>query len=282
MTGRWLAVSAVLLAVGGLGVAVGGALLPARAAGPILVAAHRGGALLWPENSLLAFKNALGLGVDLLETDVHLSADGEIIVLHDATLERTTTGRGAVREARAADLAGVRLRDRDGRVTEEPLPTLGAFLDVMAPARAGLLLELKAGPDRQRYPGLEEKVLAQLRARGITDRTVVMSFEDETVRSVRALDPAIRTSLLVSRTRVERARPAPADIARWARAVGATDLGIDHRVLDAAVLAAARGAGLRVAAWTVNEDADIRRVLELGVDAVISDRPDLALRLAGR
>jgi len=66
----------------------------------------------------------------------------------------------------------------------------------------------------------------------------------------------------------------------WATAAGATDLGIDHRVLDADVVAAARAAGLRVATWTVNEDADIRRVLALGVDIVISDRPDSALRLA--
>ena len=96
-----------------------------------LVAAHRGGAALWPENSLLAFRNALALGVDCLESDVHLTADGELVILHDPTLDRTTTGTGPVAERRLADLTSVRLRARDGTVTDEPLPTLGQLLDVL-------------------------------------------------------------------------------------------------------------------------------------------------------
>ena len=87
--------------------------LPAQAAaaerGP-LVAAHRGGAALWPENSLRAFRGALVLGVDFLETDLHLTADGEVVVVHDPTLERTTTGAGPVRDRTLADLGRVRLR----------------------------------------------------------------------------------------------------------------------------------------------------------------------------
>jgi glycerophosphoryl diester phosphodiesterase len=81
--------------------------------------AHRGGAALWPENSLLAFRSALALGVDALELDLHLTADGEVVVLHDPTLERTSTGRGAVRDARLADLASVRLKTREGAATVE-------------------------------------------------------------------------------------------------------------------------------------------------------------------
>jgi glycerophosphoryl diester phosphodiesterase len=99
---------------------------------------------------------------------------------------------------------------------------------------------------------------------------------------VRALDAGIRTTMLVSRSRVERERATPATVVGWATEVGATSLGIDHRVVDAPLVAAARQAGLRLAAWTVNTESDIRRVLDLGVDIVISDQPDLALRLAGR
>ena len=109
----------------GLLVAIVLAVAVSAAAGPgVQVAAHRGGALLWPENSLLAFRNALALGTDLLELDVHLTADGELVVIHDPTLERTSTGTGAVGGARLADLAGTRLRARDGAVTDEPVPTL--------------------------------------------------------------------------------------------------------------------------------------------------------------
>jgi glycerophosphoryl diester phosphodiesterase len=99
---------------------------------------------------------------------------------------------------------------------------------------------------------------------------------------VRALDPSIRTTLLVGKSRVDRERAQSADVVRWAKDAGVTDLGVDHRVLDGALVEAARTAGFRVATWTVNEEPDIRRVIDLGVDIVISDRPDLALRLTRR
>jgi glycerophosphoryl diester phosphodiesterase len=269
----WAATLACALAAMTLAVA---AAQPARP----LVAAHRGGALLWPENSLTAFRGAVALGADFLETDLHLTADDEVVVIHDPTLDRTTTGTGRVRAARLADLGTVRLRARDGAVTPDLVPTLGQFLDVVGGAR--LLLEIKVDADRRRYPGIEERVLAPVRARGLADRTVVMAFEPETVRRLRALDPAIPTALLVSKSRVDREAVPAREAVRWAREVGATHLGIDHRVLDAGVLEAARAAGVTVAVWTVNEDPDLRRVIAAGADVVISDRPDLALRLAGR
>jgi glycerophosphoryl diester phosphodiesterase len=102
------------------------------------------------------------------------------------------------------------------------------------------------------------------------------------VRRVRELAPAARTVLLVSRGRTERERARAAEAVGLARETGAAWLGLNHRLLDADVMAAARRAGIAVAAWTVNQEPDIRRVLDLGVDVVISDRPDLALRLAGR
>src|SRR3982074_3824193 len=82
-----------------------------------LLAAHRGGSLLWPENSLLAFRNAIALGADFIEFDVHLSRDGEVMVIHDPTLERTTDGQGAVRDRTVAELKALRLKDRAGGAT---------------------------------------------------------------------------------------------------------------------------------------------------------------------
>lgn len=251
----------------------------AAPAPPVLVAAHRGGALLWPENSLLAFRNALALGVDFVELDVHLTADGEVVVLHDPTLDRTTTGRGQVRAATLAEVRGLRLKTRDGVLTPESVPTLAEVLDLVRPARAGLLLEIKVDADHRRYPEIEEKALALVRSRGLLARAVVMSFDDETLRRVRQLEPGVRTALLVGKGRVENSSlRAPAAIG-WARALGATDLGFDYRVIDEQVVAAARKAGLRVGAWTVNEESVIELMIEMGLDVVTTDRPDLALRL---
>lgn len=253
------------------------------AGGSARVAAHRGGALLWPENSLLAFRNAVALGVDLLELDVHLTADDAVVVLHDPTLERTTTGRGAVRETRLADLAAVRLRGANGLPTEEPIPTLAQVLDIVAGAAGvGLLLEIKVDPAGLRYPGVEEATLTLVKARGLLERTRIMAFQADTIRRVRELEPAARTVMLVSRGRTERERVNPAEAVRLTQAAGAGWLGINHRLLDAEVVAAAHGVGIRVAAWTVNQEPDIRRALDLGVDVVISDRPDLVLRLTRR
>jgi len=255
---------------------------PAAAQSAPLIAAHRGGAALWPENSLLAFRNALALGVDLLELDVHLSADGEVVVLHDATLDRTTTGHGPVREATTATLASLRLRARDGHVTDEPIPTLAQVLDLAAPTRVGVLPEIKVGADGRRYPGIEEQVLALLGARGLLARATVQAFAPETIRRLRELAPGVRTMLLVGRARVERERVTPATAVQWTVDAGATDLGIDHRLVDRGVVDAARKASVRLAVWTVNDETDMRRLIDLGVDAVMTDRPDLLRRLQAR
>lgn len=258
-------------------------LATAMAAGPAtLVAAHRGGAALWPENSLLAFRSALALGVDALELDLHLTADGEVVVLHDPTLDRTSTGGGPVRDMKLADLAAVRLKTRAGALTGERVPTFAQVLDLAAPTSVELVPEIKVDAKRQRYDGIEEKVLALIRARGLLARTTVQAFQVETIRRLRELEPQARTMLLVARGDVERDRARPAEAVRRARELGATDLGMNHRLIDADVMAAARAAGIRVAAWTVNEEADMRRMVGLGVDMVMSDRPDLAKRLMGR
>jgi glycerophosphoryl diester phosphodiesterase len=251
-------------------------------AGPsALVAAHRGGALLWLENSLLAFRKALALGVDALEFDLHLTADGEVVVIHDPTLDRTTSGTGAVRETTLATLAPIRLKTLDGMVTAERIPTLAEVLDLAAPSPVELLPEIKVGPDRQRYPGIEEKVLALLRSRGVLGRAIIQAFQPETISRLRTLEPTVRTMLLVGRGQIERAGAAPADAVEWARAVGATELGVDHRIIDRSLATAAGIAGLRLSAWTVNEEVDIRRMLDLGVGVVMSDRPDLVRRALG-
>jgi len=275
---------ALVAVAGALGVLLAfSALAPTADSGPAtLVAAHRGGAALWPENSLLAFRQALALGVDTLEFDLHLTADGEVVVLHDPTLDRTSTGKGPVRELSLADLASVRLKARDGTVTDERISTFAQVLDLAASTSVELVPEIKIDTTGQRYDGIEEKVLALLRSRGLLARATVQAFQRETIRRLRALEPKARTMFLVTRGDVERERTRPAEAVRRASELGATDLGMNHRLIDADVVSAARVAGIRLAAWTVNEEADIRRMIDLGVDMVMSDRPDLVKRLRER
>jgi glycerophosphoryl diester phosphodiesterase len=111
---------------------------------------------------------------------------------------------------------------------------------------------------------------------------VIMAFEADTIRRVRALQPAIRTAYLVGKWRLDREGVPAREAVRWTRELGATQLGIDHRILDRGVVDAARTAGLEVGAWTVNDEGDLRTAIAAGVNLVTSDRPDLALRLVGR
>src|ERR671934_1614947 len=103
---------------------------------PTRFAAHRGGAALWPENSLLAFRNALAMGAPLLELDVHLTSDGNAAVIHDSTLDRTTNGSGPVAARTAEELRRVRIKARDGALVDEGVPMLADVLALAAPTPA--------------------------------------------------------------------------------------------------------------------------------------------------
>jgi glycerophosphoryl diester phosphodiesterase len=256
---------------------------------------HRGGAALWPENSLLAFRNAVERGARLLELDVHGTADGGIAVLHDATLDRTTDASGPVGDRTQAALRGIRLRGPDGRLTEEWVPSLDEVLAIVAPAGAALLVEIKT-PGRAvayeragagfravpgpRYTGLERRVLDALGRAGMAGRAIVLAFNPAVLAEVRALAPAQPTALLVDRGHVLAAGAPPAAAVEWAGAAGAHFLGLHHTLCDAGVVGAARAAGLALGVFTVNDEAEMRRLAGLGVDVIISDRADLVQRLA--
>jgi len=255
---------------------------PARAAGPVQAAAHRGGALLWPENSLLAFDNALKLGADYLEMDVHLSRDGELVVIHDPTLDRTTSGTGPVRSKMLAELRELHLKERGGAVTAERVPLLDEVVRLAAAARRQLLVEIKVDERGQRYPQIEEKVLAVLDRHGMSPGTVVMAFEAESWRRVHELRPAQRICALYSgRTLGQMGSTAEREV-EAARRAGVTDVGLQYGLVTAEIVAQAARLGVALGAWTVNDPAAIDHMIQLGVGMVTSDRPDLVLKAIGR
>ncbi len=268
-----LGLVAVTAVVGSVTAAAQGMVAP-------LFAAHRGGALLWAENSLLAFRNALALGADFLELDVHLTRDGEVVVIHDATLDRTTTGTGPVRERTLAELSAVRLKDRGGAGLDEGIPTLDQVVALAAAGKRQMLLEIKTDERKQRYPQIEEKVFAILDRHRFTPLTVVMAFEGATWRRLRQVRPDARVAALFS----ARMLPAPAVAAEIEalRQAGVSFVGLDQAIVTAEVAKQARLAGLTLGVWTVNERAAIARFIEQGVGVVITDRPDLAKELLGR
>lgn len=261
---------------------------------PTRYVAHRGGAAQWPENSLTAFRNAVALGARMLELDVHLTRDGRVAVIHDATLDRTSSGTGPVAVCTADDLGRARLRGADGALTDDHVPTLDEVLALAAPAGVTLLVEVKTpGPavryerrgDRvsavpgPRYERLEARVLDLLRGAGVEARTYVMAFNPAVLAEVRALAPAQPTTLLVDRHHVEQSGARPVDTVAWATDARASFLGVHHALCDADLVQAAHRAHIAVGVFTVNEEATMRRLAGLGVDVIISDRADLVARM---
>jgi glycerophosphoryl diester phosphodiesterase len=238
------------------------------------IAAHRGGAGLWLENSLTAFANALGLGIDYIETDVHLSRDGEPVIIHDPVLERTTTGSGPVDARRWEELKDLVLKGTEA----ETLPHLGDVTDLLKPSRVDLRLEIKAGPDQQRYAGIEAIVADVLASAGMLERTVITSFDWDMLTDFRAhADPKgfiglIKRDECLQKGGVEAALRRLAD-------TGLTELAVHESQISGDDVAAALDLGLRLGAYAAHEASQIDRVLAARATTFTTDRPDIAVAM---
>jgi len=240
-----------------------------------LIASHRGGSLEWPENSPTSFRNTAALPVDQVEFDIHPTADGEIVVIHDPTLDRTTNGTGPVATRTLAELRGLTLNGTAG----EHMLTLTELVALFAPTTIALRMEVKYDHEHVPYPGLLERALIVLDAAGMRGRTVVTSFPAATVAQAVATPGLAGAIWLV-------APPVQDDIgldgiAAVAAAIGARAVGLRENRLDASVNRRLRARGLAVGAWAVNDEAAIRKVLGLGVDVFTTDIPTRALALRG-
>src|SRR5947209_11726578 len=160
----------------------------ARKDGRILLGGHRGNPAAHPENTLASFRSAIELGCDLVECDVHLTADGELAVIHDHTLERTTNGTGMVG---AHTLAQLRALDAGG----ERIPLLEELFDLVRD-RVGLVIETKQNPIP--YAGLEEKLVAALREHGMVDQVSVISFHHPCIRHLKSIAPDLDAGIIVA------------------------------------------------------------------------------------
>ncbi|MFE5294428.1 glycerophosphodiester phosphodiesterase [Isoptericola sp. NPDC056618] len=239
------------------------------------VVAHRGNSAVAPQNTRAAFESAARAGADSLEIDVRLTVDGEVVVIHDDTVDATTNGSGKLADL---ELREVRLLDAGSWFSPayagQRVPTFGEVTDLLR-ARPGLdlLLEVKGAWSAREV----RRVTEPLRAAGLADRTVAQSFWPETVAALRDADPGLRRGLLVTTARD--------DLVERCRDLDVVMCNPQGTVLrdDPDVVARLHEAGLSTAVWTLNEPAHWAAAVALGVDAIITDRPDhLAGWLAGR
>jgi glycerophosphoryl diester phosphodiesterase len=229
--------------------------------------AHRGASHDAPANTLAAFQLAAEMGADGLELDVHLSRDGEPVVIHDFTLEGTTDGRGRVSDKTLAELQQLDAGGWfDAQFAGERIPTLQQVIDAVG-QRLLLNIELKA--EGWQDNGLAAAVVRSVEDNQLLDRVVLSSFNPLLLWRARRLNPWVATGLLYSPDMPLVLRKA------WARhLIQPGALHPYYRMIDAEFMRWARQKGYRVHTWTVDEPEDMWRMVRLGVDLIISNRPD--------
>ncbi len=250
----------------------------------VWVIAHRGGSGLAPENTMVAFRNAVSMGVDMLEMDVHVTRDGHIVVIHDSTVDRTTNGVGRVEDMTLSEIkkldAGYRFTP-DGGMTYPyrgkgvTIPTLDEVLGAFPDSK--MSIEIK--PDD---PAVADKVVSLVKEHGARDRVLLVSFNNDVVHRVRVLDPEIVTGasrkemylfwIMVRLHTWRLYRPVPDVLQLPQRWKG-------QQVVTPSVVRAAHKLGMKVQVWTVDDPADMQRLIAEKVDGIITDRPDLMLGL---
>ena len=258
-----------------------------------IVYAHRGGAALRPENTVLAFDHGLALGADGLEFDVHLSRDGVVVIHHDTALDRTTNGRGPLAALTADELSSLDAGHRfampsppDARAPSSRQPShpyrglCGGVPRLDAVLRrypsVPLIIELKVNE-----PELAYRTIDAVRAADAVHHVALGSFGTRVLRAARAYEPAISTGSSREETRLALYR----SWVRWPvrrppyREYQVPEVAGTTRVVSPRFVKYAHDAGLAVKVWTVDDEADMRRLLDWGVDAIISDRPDVAVQV---
>lgn len=239
---------------------------------PFLLIAHRGGRKLWPEHTRVAYDGAVALGVDLIEYDVHATADGVLVVMHDATVDRTTDGTGAIKKmtwAQLSQLDAAHAFTTDGGKTFPyrgkgvRIPRLDELLD----SYPGVALSIEI---KQYDPPIVEPVVALLEQKGAIGRTILSAFSDPTIQAVRARRPDLLTSLGLGETLTFFAM-SEAEAANYQPP--APFVQPEDKQVDAALVARCHAAGLKMQVWTVNDAARMQALLDLGVDGMFTDDP---------
>lgn len=233
---------------------------------------HRGGRNVWPENSLTGFRNVRDLRLDGVEFDVHLTAAGELLVIHDATLDRTTEAAGAVAALPRGAHSATMLKG-----ASEGIPSLASVLSLYQGTDVELHIELKDDVDGVPYPGLAEAVVAEVERRGLLERSFLTSFAVSTLARVRAICPKARTlnslhAPIVDREGLENALEA--------RLAVADVIAIQNDVLSRHWAKIVEMVPLdRLGGWVPNSDEELRYWMGKGLRQITTDEPVRALAI---
>ncbi len=233
-----------------------------------LIYAHRGASGLFPENTMESFYAAVRRRANGIELDVQLTRDDKLVVIHDHTLDRTTTGSGLVRRHTMQELKQLRA-DRGSRFSKARIPTLREVFHAFSDTPLRFIIELKNFLSDQ--PDLEERVIEMIRRYHLTERTIISSFNFDSLLHIKKLDPSQTTGLLYVGP-----MPRPWEVALRYQA---DQLHVPVDQLTADVIDASHRHDLTVLGWTVNSTQEIEAALDNGVDGLITNYPGRARKI---
>lgn len=237
-----------------------------------LVWAHRGASGYAPENTMPAFEKAIEMGADGIELDVQLTKDGELVVIHDETIDRTSNGSGWVKDLTYAKLSKYNYNLTHSEYGTLRIPTLEEVYALIRPTNLTINVELKTGEIF--YPELEDRVLDLTARMGLEDRVSYSSFNHYSVQKIKELKNDAEVGMLYSDGIIN-----PVCYASYVVGADALHPAL-YNLQFPGYMKDCRKYGKKVHVWTVNEEMDMRKVCEMQVDAMITDYPDLGKRIA--
>lgn len=234
------------------------------------VFAHRGFSGNYPENTMLAYREAAKTGCAGIELDVQLSLDGEVVIIHDERLDRTTNGTGLVRSYTLEELQQFTANAAfDNTVPPQKIPTLREYFAFVK--ETDLLTNIEMKTSVYDYPGLVQKVHDLVQEYGLEDRILYSSFNHYTMQQMLAINPAAKCGLITSSWIF--------DIGEYAQKHGAYSVNAVHGFLSKEICDDLHRHGVLAQAWTPNTEEELSRAIENGCDLLITNYPDRALEL---
>ncbi|MBQ3667667.1 MAG: glycerophosphodiester phosphodiesterase [Clostridia bacterium] len=236
----------------------------------VMIQAHRGASAYAPENTLPAFKLAVEMGADGIECDIHLSKDGRFIVCHDETVDRTSDGTGSIPSMTLEEIKKLDFgKKTDACFSGTQAPTLEEMLDVVKVMKV-INIEIKRFEHEMGLDASLNMFYDIVVSYGILEKTIVSSFDKIALKRLKELHPDVYTCLLYSSLK------SPASTAQK---IGCSAIHPHFSYLTKATVNSAHKRGLKVNCWTVDDPGDIRRMIKIGCDGIISNKPDVALNI---
>jgi glycerophosphoryl diester phosphodiesterase len=250
----------------------------------VKVIAHRGGSHLAPENTMAAFKNAIKLGVDMIEIDVEQTKESVVVVIHDATVDRTTNGTGAVDTLSWDYVKSLNASQswKGDNYKDEKISTLDEVLELLKGTGVTLLIEIKEGSER--YPGIEKRTVDAIQKFNAYSWAIVQSFNKKAVERVKQDDENIKTFYLLGRSnfrdyynKIRREKEQNPSLK-----FNYDGLAVSYKAWSKQSLDSVKQMGLETYAWTVGDTLAMKELIDNGITGIITDDPDVLLEIVNR